>query len=355
MRKFPTRCACMNPFTKGPTAHGVLISQSDKMIGDYTFVSEDGRLPPKFEAILDKDKHAIVSCGYCGQNAEPEQDEPQSVKEALGRPVLVQVKDALGYPLSIADAIPVDADDSDKLTLSVTYGWLRECRDVLKITEAQLANTQKGELHGTCNRTACESHLPATHYNSSTRMHYCIVCARTINEFNPGLCVPVVVKVAVGGTTIQSMAALLHEVDDYVCNCDDKCNGTCTNSKIKAMIEYLEAGGPIPKTQGKPELITYLEDCAAIADRFFTHKRQQEFYTAFAGQLSGFPGVWKFVAHAAKVFTELQSDYNEIDWIASTESYADLIMAKALDGKDTGDIQNETWLLLIANQSLVQQ
>ena len=292
----------MHPFTS-PAGLLVTFTKNDIIENEHSFVTKDGRLSPEFEAILDADKHAIICCGYCGQNVDPieEEPEPQSVKEALARPVLVQVKDALTYVIGVAQhAHPhhKEMDDSDPQQLEVTTGWVRECRDVLNIVESELTKTQKGELHGACNRTACDSHLPATHYNSSTRLHYCIVCARTINEFNPGLCVPVEVT---------------------------------------------------------PEILCYLEDCAAISERFFQQPQQQKFYDRYAEQLSGFPGVWMFVAHAAKIFTELNPDYDEIDWIASTEAYAHHILHDSLDGEYVADIQNEKWLLPIAAKSLVKQ
>jgi len=43
----------------------------------------------------------------------------------------------------------------------------------------------KGELGGTCNRSACETKLKAFYYNHSTQKHYCHVCAEMINKMNP--------------------------------------------------------------------------------------------------------------------------------------------------------------------------
>lgn len=40
----------------------------------------------------------------------------------------------------------------------------------------------------TCHRTACRK-AGAAWWNPSTRTYYCAVCARAINEHNPGLCV----------------------------------------------------------------------------------------------------------------------------------------------------------------------
>ena len=40
-----------------------------------------------------------------------------------------------------------------------------------------------------CNRGACETGLPPTWWNSSTRAFYCATCAKQINAYNPGLCV----------------------------------------------------------------------------------------------------------------------------------------------------------------------
>lgn len=42
----------------------------------------------------------------------------------------------------------------------------------------------KGELHGSCNRTCCQ--LPgADYFNQSTRKYYCAVCADLINDYEP--------------------------------------------------------------------------------------------------------------------------------------------------------------------------
>jgi hypothetical protein len=40
-----------------------------------------------------------------------------------------------------------------------------------------------------CNRGACDTGLPATWWNTSTRAYYCVTCARQINAYSPGLCV----------------------------------------------------------------------------------------------------------------------------------------------------------------------
>jgi hypothetical protein len=42
----------------------------------------------------------------------------------------------------------------------------------------------KGQLNGTCNRTAC-SNRPATWWSSVERAHYCQPCALKINEYIP--------------------------------------------------------------------------------------------------------------------------------------------------------------------------
>jgi len=42
---------------------------------------------------------------------------------------------------------------------------------------------EKGDYSGECNRTACNKQ-PAVFYNHSTRKHYCLACARTINQYN---------------------------------------------------------------------------------------------------------------------------------------------------------------------------
>lgn len=53
----------------------------------------------------------------------------------------------------------------------------------------------KGGHMDVCYRTDCNN-SPATHYNSSTRKHYCVGCAREINywsnlDHNVTLCKPV--------------------------------------------------------------------------------------------------------------------------------------------------------------------
>jgi hypothetical protein len=40
----------------------------------------------------------------------------------------------------------------------------------------------KGLLNGACNRSACLAR-PATHFNNSTRAHYCADCAYQINKW----------------------------------------------------------------------------------------------------------------------------------------------------------------------------
>lgn len=40
-----------------------------------------------------------------------------------------------------------------------------------------------------CGRTVCQS-TRLTHYNTGTDKLYCQVCARAINQYNPGLCIP---------------------------------------------------------------------------------------------------------------------------------------------------------------------
>lgn len=44
----------------------------------------------------------------------------------------------------------------------------------------------KGKFNGRCNITRCETDLPATWYNHSTRLFYCRFCASRLNndEFN---------------------------------------------------------------------------------------------------------------------------------------------------------------------------
>lgn len=42
----------------------------------------------------------------------------------------------------------------------------------------------KGEHGSTCNRSACQTELPAYFYNHSTRKYYCSTCADLINEAN---------------------------------------------------------------------------------------------------------------------------------------------------------------------------
>lgn len=43
--------------------------------------------------------------------------------------------------------------------------------------------SDKGEFGGSCNRFACQK-PHAVWYNHSTRMYYCTMCARMINEAN---------------------------------------------------------------------------------------------------------------------------------------------------------------------------
>lgn len=42
----------------------------------------------------------------------------------------------------------------------------------------------KGEKHGLCNITACQSPDEVIWYNHSTRSYYCTVCAKRLNEVN---------------------------------------------------------------------------------------------------------------------------------------------------------------------------
>ena len=41
---------------------------------------------------------------------------------------------------------------------------------------------EKGEYLGICNITRCETGLPATWYNHSTRLYYCAECAGRLNS-----------------------------------------------------------------------------------------------------------------------------------------------------------------------------
>lgn len=43
-------------------------------------------------------------------------------------------------------------------------------------------STQKGKLHGNCNRTACQC-PDALYFNTSTRAYYCLPCASKINTW----------------------------------------------------------------------------------------------------------------------------------------------------------------------------
>lgn len=55
-----------------------------------------------------------------------------------------------------------------------------------KLPENEPHCIQKGEFRGICNLTACQSGIPATWYNHSTRKYYCESCASRLNvdEFN---------------------------------------------------------------------------------------------------------------------------------------------------------------------------
>lgn len=56
--------------------------------------------------------------------------------------------------------------------------------DALRGKGEKQKEDSKGFYLGTCNMSSCKSGLPATFYNSGSYAHYCIICARRINEDN---------------------------------------------------------------------------------------------------------------------------------------------------------------------------
>lgn len=70
------------------------------------------------------------------------------------------------------------------------------------------------------------------------------------------------------------------------------------------------------------------ENAVAIADSFYTDNRSHEFYEAHKDELSGFPGIWKWIASAALLFSEAERDHdvvNNDNWIESIHAYVEYI------------------------------
>lgn len=87
-----------------------------------------------------------------------------------------------------------------------------------------------------CNRSACETGLPATWWNSSTRAFYCATCARQINRFSPGLCVERVRDARQG------------QIYDWV----RRTFGTSTLSATERALRFIEEALELVQAQGIP-------------------------------------------------------------------------------------------------------
>lgn len=115
---------------------------------------------------------------------------------------------------------------------------------------------------------------------------------------------------------------------------------------------------PVPPTASTDNLLLW-EDIAAISADLHLHGNYQTFYDRYAGQLSGFSGIWKFVVVAAVRFNHLAVEQQIVwgethEWIDSIDTYVEAIYTKALSNDPTNNnIQCEAWLDPLARSSFV--
>jgi hypothetical protein len=75
-----------------------------------------------------------------------------------------------------------------------------------------------------------------------------------------------------------------------------------------------------------------VESVAAVVAEFYgNRKAAQKFYEMHGDSLSGFPGVWRYVAEAALVLEKESAAYGvageDYDWLLVTEDYAPKLYA----------------------------
>jgi hypothetical protein len=75
-----------------------------------------------------------------------------------------------------------------------------------------------------------------------------------------------------------------------------------------------------------------VESVAAVVAEFYSNRKAaQKFYETHGESLSGFPGVWRYVAEAAIVLEKESTAYGvageDFDWLLVTEDYSQRLYA----------------------------
>lgn len=97
-------------------------------------------------------------------------------------------------------------------------------------------------------------------------------------------------------------------------------------------------------TRGGQYEMAALENVAAISEIFHQHSCYRAFYDRYAAELSGFPGIWTFLATAGARFTQFEPAWGDCSWVACLSKFVDALYAAAMKERPGTDIQSEEWI-----------
>lgn len=60
--------------------------------------------------------------------------------------------------------------------------------------------------------------------------------------------------------------------------------------------------------------VKLVENAVAISGGFHSDKAYRKFYDKHGPEFEGFPGIWRFVARAARIFTKVEEDWKTYPW-----------------------------------------
>jgi hypothetical protein len=101
-----------------------------------------------------------------------------------------------------------------------------------------------------------------------------------------------------------------------------------------------------------PKLERMLENAVAISDTFNSdHDRYMDFYHAHGSNLSGFPGIWMFLARASFIFSEAEATVKwDGEYIAATQNFACELLKMAHNTK----LPDDRGLRMVAKGAIME-
>lgn len=90
--------------------------------------------------------------------------------------------------------------------------------------------------------------------------------------------------------------------------------------------------------------LAVLENVAAISEMFHQHPGYEAFYERYAPALSGFPGIWRFVALAGTRFTQFEPTWEDCNWVDCLSKFVESLYVAAMKERPGAWIDSEAWI-----------